>query len=84
MNREQPMVIKLPRQAGRKESRYMHLLSGEPEITETETPLPEEAATQRVRAENERIATIEKEVAVLRSELDNLKQEFKKLKSEFE
>jgi uncharacterized protein YceH (UPF0502 family) len=84
MNREQPMVIKLPRQAGRKESRYMHLLSGEPEITETETPLPEEAATQRVRAENERIATLEKEVAVLRSELDNLKQEFKKLKSEFE
>lgn len=84
MNKEEPMVIKLPRQTGRKESRYMHLLSGEPEITETETPLPEESATQKVRAENERIAKLESELTSLRKEFDNLKQEFNKLKSEFE
>ena len=83
MNKEQPMVIKLPLQTGRKESRYMHLLSGEPEITETVTPLPEEAATQQVRAENERIAKLENELVFLRKEFDNLKHEFIKLKSEF-
>jgi len=30
--RENPLVIEIPRQPGRKESRYMHLLAGEPEI----------------------------------------------------
>ena len=66
MNKEEPMVVKLPRQTGRKESRYMHLLSGEPEITEAETSLPEESATQQVRAENERIAKLENELTSLR------------------
>ena len=84
MNKEEPMVIKLPRQTGRKESRYMHLLSGAPEITDTETTLPEESATQQVRAENERIAKLENELTSLRKEFDNLKYEFKKLQSEFE
>jgi len=84
MNKEEPMVIKLPRQAGKKESRYMHLLSGVPEISDTETPLPEESATQQVRAENERIAKLENELTSLREEFDNLKHEFNKLKSEFE
>jgi len=84
MNKEEPMVVKLPRQTGRKEPRYMHLLSGEPEITEAETSLPEESATQQVRAENERIAKLENELTSLRKEFDNLKHEFKKLQSEFE
>jgi uncharacterized protein YceH (UPF0502 family) len=84
MNKEQPMVIRLPRQAGRKENRFMHFLSGEPEIQEPEISVPEEAATKQVRAENDRIAKLENELAALRREFDDLKKEFTDLKSQFE
>ncbi len=83
-NKEHPMTIRLPRQAGRKESRYMHLLSGEPDITESPAPLPEEPAALQVRAENERIIKLEEEVAALRKELEALQKEFNDLKSQFE
>jgi uncharacterized protein YceH (UPF0502 family) len=78
------MVIKLPRQAGRKERRYMHLLSGEPEIKELDLSAPEEAATQQVRAENERIEKLEHELSGLRKEFNELKDKFNDLKSQFE
>ncbi len=84
MNKEHPMTIKLPRQAGRKESRYMHLLSGEPDITESPASLPEEPAARQVRSENERIAKLEDELENLRKEFETLKQEFNDLKSQFE
>lgn len=84
MEREQPMLIKLPRQAGRKESRYMHLLSGEPDVRESGTSFTDEPATLRVRAENERITVLENELSVLRKEFENLRQEFSALKSQFE
>src|SRR4051812_3004950 len=54
----QPLVTKLPRQPGTKESRYAHLLAGPPEPaspTSTETGPRPEPATLVVRAENERI-----------------------------
>jgi uncharacterized protein YceH (UPF0502 family) len=84
MKREQPLVSKLPRQPGRKEGRYAHLLSGMPEMTEETREMPEEAATLRVRAENERVAKLEEELAALRAELDALKKAFYELKSQFE
>ena len=84
MDKEQPMLVKLPRRAGRKEPRHMHLLSGEAGIKEPENPVPEEAATLKVRAEDERIAKLEDELAALRREFNDLKQEFNDLKSEFE
>jgi uncharacterized protein YceH (UPF0502 family) len=76
-----PLVLKLPRQIGRKEGRYMHLLSGEPKIHDSEHPV--EAATLQVHAENERIAKLEDEVAALRRDLDALKRAFDDLKSQF-
>ncbi len=84
MNKEHPLTIKLPRQVGRKESRYMHLLSGEPDITESPASLPEEPAARQVRSENERIAKLEDELENLRKEFETLKQEFNNLKSQFE
>lgn len=84
MNKEHPMTIKLPRQAGRKESRYMHLLSGEPDMTESPASLPEEPAARQVRSENERIIKLEDELENLRKEFETLKQEFNDLKSQFE
>ncbi len=67
-----PYVIKLPRQAGRKDSRYMHLLCGE-------VPVEEQAAGPPVVGDlaadtrEDRLAALEQAVSALRSELDALK-----------
>jgi uncharacterized protein YceH (UPF0502 family) len=75
-------VTKLPRMAGRKESRYAHLLAGDVQVAEA-SPRPEPAAIV-VRAENERIAALEEELQRLRQEFDILKDDFEKFKKEFE
>ena len=84
MEVENPMVIKLPRQSGQKESRYMHLFSGEPEINVQDRPVVDESATVQVRSENERIRKLEDEMALLSSEFNELKKAFTDLKSQFE
>jgi uncharacterized protein YceH (UPF0502 family) len=84
MEADNPMVIKLPRQPGQKESRYMHLLSGEPEMTEQDRPVVDESATIQVRSENERIRKLEDELVLLSSEFNELKKAFAELKSQFE
>jgi uncharacterized protein YceH (UPF0502 family) len=75
-------VTKLPRMAGRKESRYAHMMAGDVQVEEM-VPRPEPAAIV-VQAENERIATLEEEVQRLRQEFDTLQTEFEKFKKEFE
>ena len=79
-----PLVVKLPRQAGRKESRYAHLLAGPVEVDEQPRSLRPEPAMAIVHAENERIAQLEGEVVKLRSELDELRQQFSEFKKQFE
>lgn len=81
--KEPPLVVKLPRQPGRKEHRFMHLLAGEPQL-EAEAPAPPETVTLKVRAENERIVLLEEEVAALRSELEALRREVAAFRAEFE
>ena len=71
---ESGYVTKLPRMAGRKESRYAHLLAGEVQVEEA-APRLEHAAIV-VRAENERITALEEEVQRLRQEFDKFKREF--------
>jgi uncharacterized protein YceH (UPF0502 family) len=82
--RTPPLVAKLPRQPGTKESRYTHLLSGPVEAAPAERPVPLEPATVAVRAENERIAKLEQEAADLRRELGELKQQFADFRKQFE
>lgn len=84
MARTPPLVTRLPRQPGRKESRHAHLFSGEPEpVTEELTP-PPETARLKVMAENERIAKLEEEVAALRGEVVELRRLVDEFKSQFE
>jgi uncharacterized protein YceH (UPF0502 family) len=84
IGRQPPLVVKLPRQPGRKELRHAHLLSGEPETPEaTPSILPEEATLQ-VRTEDEKITALEKELATLKGEFEALKRDFLNLKSQFE
>lgn len=80
----QPLVAKLPRAPGTKESRYAHLLSGPVEFNAPEKPAPIEPATAVVRAENERFAQLEQETADLRRELAELRQQFADFRKQFE
>jgi len=82
---EGPLVAQLARQPGRKESRYAHLLMGQPQEDEQEDEGgPVDAAAVEVRAENERIAALEERVRELASELVTLREEFAHFKEQFE
>lgn len=78
------LVTKLPRQPGRKEARYAHLLAGEPQIVAEEYAPPVETARLRVMAEDERFARLEEEVATLRAEVARLQQLVTEFQSQFE
>lgn len=78
------LIKKLPRQPGRKESRYAHLFSGEPQETIVETVPRPEAATVIVRKENVRIGELQEQIDNLRLELQNLQVEFDTFKSQFD
>ena len=84
MEREQPIVTRLARQPGRKESRYGHLFSGEPEAIPEDVSAPPETARLRVMAENERITQLEGEVASLRNEVAELRRMVEEFKAQFE
>lgn len=76
-------VAKLPRQAGRKESRYAHLLAGEPDLDEVAVARPE-AATLLVKNENERIDALRAEVEGLRAEMRQLRADLDSFRQQFE
>jgi hypothetical protein len=82
--REEPVVLKLPRQPGRKEARYAHLLAGTPAFEEARPEPRVEPAVREVRAENERLARLEAEVETLRGELADLRQRFDEFRKQFE
>jgi len=83
MTREpDPLVIRLPRQPGQKEARFMHLLSGEVEV---ETLAPERAASSSHRAtSSDRVSKLESDVETLKSEFGKLRQQFEGFKKQFE
>ena len=68
------MVRRMARQPGQKESRYVHLLAGEPEEAEfaAEAPAPPPG----------RMTVLEAEVAELRTELADLKRRFEELEAQ--
>lgn len=76
-------VVRLPRQPGRKESRYAHLFSGEPDLSEETSAPTREPALQTVQAEDERIAKLEAEVQALQDALQRLEQAFTEFKQQF-
>ncbi|HHP0447465.1 YceH family protein [Vibrio harveyi] len=71
-----PLVVKLPREAGKRESRYMHLFCGEVDISELAV-----ASAAQSSAGSERISQLEQEVAELRAELTALKEQVESLLS---
>lgn len=75
-NTEGPLVVKLPRQPGRKEQRYAHLFSGPPEILESTNEPPPETARLKVAEEDERLRRLEQELAALRAEFETFRKQF--------
>jgi hypothetical protein len=75
-------VRKLPRQPGRKEQRFAHLLSGEPENID-QILIRQEPVVLAAEADNDRIAELEKSVSYLKEEIEILKNEFLSFKNEF-
>ncbi len=69
-----PFVVRLPREPGRRDSRFAHLFSGEITVEESVDPGGAPAANDaRGPTSSERIQTLEQLVAQLRRELDELK-----------
>jgi len=77
MDYDPALVIKLPRETGRKECRYMHLFSGSITQALSSEPTAHQSPVQ------ERISKLEEETSKLRSELEELKQSFAEFKAQF-
>jgi hypothetical protein len=69
IKRERPLVVELPRQPGKREERYAHLLCGRPRFEEMADSGPAPAG-EPIR--DARIEALEAEVAGLRAEIDRL------------
>ncbi len=82
MSRQPPLVKVLARQPGTKESRYLHLLSGdvEPAISSGAREAP--AVSGRENAD--KVSRLESEVAELREDIEDLKRQFAALRKQSE
>jgi len=73
------LVVKLPRQPGRKESRYTHLLSGTPQENQVETIIRSQTASK-----GDRSGDLESQLDELRREIQELREDFQNFKANFE
>lgn len=74
-----PLVVRLAREAGRRDARYAHLFSGDIEAGEdapmpTAPPPAPNAAQSVASADDTRLARLEAQVSALRAEVDELKR----------
>jgi len=83
---DHPLWTKLPRSPGKKEERYQHLLSGEPDPTlETESlGAADDTVASPLSSRDARIQNLDTTVATLQSELDALKVAFDEFRKQFQ
>ncbi len=79
VRRDEPLVVKLERQAGQKEARFAHLLSGE-----VAAYIPPEKSSSSSPATTERIEKLEQELENLRSEFNLFREAIEEFKKQFE
>ncbi|MEO8434517.1 MAG: YceH family protein [Pyrinomonadaceae bacterium] len=80
----EPLVIRLPRQAGQKEARFAHLLSGEVAIEAMPEGEQSLRSIRTSRADPDKVQKLEQEVESLRSEVAGLQKQFEDFKRQFE
>jgi uncharacterized protein len=74
--REEPLTLQLPRQTGKKEARFVHMLLGEPDLEAIET--------MASIASGSTSAALAEEVVELRERLEALEQAFQEFRTQFE
>ena len=81
--RDEPLIVKLERQAGQKEARYAHLLSGEIDVSKLPAPA-ERGSAGGNSASGERLERLESEVERLSSEIAEFKAMFEEFRKQFD
>jgi uncharacterized protein YceH (UPF0502 family) len=81
--RNEPLVVKLERQAGQKDARYAHLLSGEVDI-ETVAVAPARDRSAGDRHLSERVEKLEQDVERLSAEIESLSTTLQEFRKQFE
>ena len=76
----EPLAVRLPRQAGQKEARFTHLLSGEAPIEEAAS----EASHLRRGGREDRVAVMESEIENLKGQIAQLREQFEGFKKQFD
>ncbi len=74
-----PYVVRLPQEAGKRESRFSHLFSGEVQIADSSPHMV--ARVQPCGPENDRFDQLEQRVSELRQELERLEARIDQLES---
>ncbi|HEY6805254.1 MAG TPA: YceH family protein [Pyrinomonadaceae bacterium] len=82
INRDEPLVVRLPRQPGQKEVRFVHLLSGDVDV-EAYVEAERTGPTTR-RSSNDQLEKLEQKVEALTSEVETLKKQFEDFRKQFE
>ncbi|SMC95255.1 YceH family protein [Pedobacter nyackensis] len=70
---EMPYVMQLPKRAGQKEVRYVHLLAGVPDLAQFDQP--EDTYSRPATELETRLATVEQELAELKEAFEKLMKE---------
>jgi uncharacterized protein YceH (UPF0502 family) len=80
---DEPLALKLPRQSGQKDARFVHLLSGAPDIDALSESAPAERTSRRT-GDSERVASLEQQVEALTRQVAGLSEQFEAFKKQFE
>jgi len=82
ISRDEPLVVRLPRQPGQKEVRFVHLLAGDVDV-ESFAEAERAPAVPR-RTSSETIERLEQRVEVLTTEVEKLRQQFEEFRKQFD
>lgn len=70
---EMPYLLQLPKRAGQKEMRYVHLLSGTPDLTQEDSI--DDNYSRPASDLEQRLAKVEEELAIMKADFDKLMKE---------
>jgi uncharacterized protein len=79
----EPLVTKLPRQAGQKEARFAQLLSGEVNIEQL-SPVETLSRPTRRSTDSQKVERLEQKVETLTTQLENLRRKFEEFRKQFD